>query len=536
MLRVLVDPDDPRPITVEKNPISSDFHSHLFFLGHRGACFQVQSSGPQGSIAEHPVTHCGGGEMLHHIETDERLSRDLIGMTSQYATMQELSREENLCRRPSYYSTFELGNETAPSYEFQGQQATLAHDTNTSPEMQTIKIEDCSQYDANAIHPEPPRTSFINDGVSAGDPTSQIVHPAVNISTFMATSASTLASLAESTSAAMLSCSAPITTSEECMSESSMSSLQTEWTSMTGNVLSESPRPPNERSALIADNDFTSATTSFPWLGFQLQQAADAPSQETNHDHFTWDTPRLSNETQLYEDISGALRQLAAVSNSPVDLSQFGNDNLDIPQPLLFSSSTRFNPPSVLSSSDGCAANPGYDELFPVANYHQCYRGPCRLDDPWELQSPNGISTLFQGQLSERPVAYPRETKNAFLIDCKLRGLSYKDIKRIGGFKEAESTLRGRFRTLTKSKDQRVRKPQWQEKDIRLLCEAVAVCAEPRRQANGHYTFCRPRSTNRLPKISWKKVAQYIWAHGGSYHFGNATCKKKWCEVTGMNI
>lgn len=59
-------------------------------------------------------------------------------------------------------------------------------------------------------------------------------------------------------------------------------------------------------------------------------------------------------------------------------------------------------------------------------------------------------------------------TKNALLIEYKRRGLSYKDIKRMGNFREAESTLRGRFRTLTKSKDQRVRKPQWQERDVSL--------------------------------------------------------------------
>jgi hypothetical protein len=58
------------------------------------------------------------------------------------------------------------------------------------------------------------------------------------------------------------------------------------------------------------------------------------------------------------------------------------------------------------------------------------------------------------------------DNRDAFLIDCKRRGLSYKDIKRVGGFKEAESTLRGRYRTLTKSKDQRVRKPRWLEKDV----------------------------------------------------------------------
>lgn len=69
------------------------------------------------------------------------------------------------------------------------------------------------------------------------------------------------------------------------------------------------------------------------------------------------------------------------------------------------------------------------------------------------------------------PIACLSETRNAFLLESKRRGLSYKDIKKIGGFKEAESTLRGRFRTLTKSKEQRVRKPQWQPRDVSYLSE-----------------------------------------------------------------
>ncbi|KAL2802654.1 hypothetical protein BJX63DRAFT_414526 [Aspergillus granulosus] len=63
-------------------------------------------------------------------------------------------------------------------------------------------------------------------------------------------------------------------------------------------------------------------------------------------------------------------------------------------------------------------------------------------------------------------IPWTSDTRNALLIEYKRQGLSYKDIKRIGGFKEAESTLRGRFRTLTKAKDQRVRKPQWQKNDV----------------------------------------------------------------------
>lgn len=57
--------------------------------------------------------------------------------------------------------------------------------------------------------------------------------------------------------------------------------------------------------------------------------------------------------------------------------------------------------------------------------------------------------------------------RDDFLLRSKSVGMSYREIKAKGQFKEAESTLRGRFRTLTKSKDQRVRKPQWQDHDVK---------------------------------------------------------------------
>lgn len=56
-----------------------------------------------------------------------------------------------------------------------------------------------------------------------------------------------------------------------------------------------------------------------------------------------------------------------------------------------------------------------------------------------------------------------------FLVNAKLSGMSYRDIRREGGFVEAESTLRGRFRTLTKTKSARVRKPRWTDNDVSTL-------------------------------------------------------------------
>lgn len=32
-------------------------------------------------------------------------------------------------------------------------------------------------------------------------------------------------------------------------------------------------------------------------------------------------------------------------------------------------------------------------------------------------------------------------------------------------------------------------------------------------------------------KLPWKLVAEYIHEKGGSYLFGNATCRKKWDEL-----
>ncbi|TQS37349.1 hypothetical protein Golomagni_02181 [Golovinomyces magnicellulatus] len=105
--------------------------------------------------------------------------------------------------------------------------------------------------------------------------------------------------------------------------------------------------------------------------------------------------------------------------------------------------------------------------------------------------------------------------KDSFLVQKRLSGMSYKDIKREGGYTEAESTLRGRFRTLTKPKSARVRKPEWSEKDINLLRQAVSELG--------------PRSGR--SRIPWKKVAEHIVRNGGSYRFGNSTCRKRWDEL-----
>jgi hypothetical protein len=72
----------------------------------------------------------------------------------------------------------------------------------------------------------------------------------------------------------------------------------------------------------------------------------------------------------------------------------------------------------------------------------------------------------YKKPVSNSAAARDRSLKDEFLVKSKLAGMTYKEIRRRGRFTEAESTLRGRFRTLTKHKDARVRKPEWTENDV----------------------------------------------------------------------
>ena len=58
------------------------------------------------------------------------------------------------------------------------------------------------------------------------------------------------------------------------------------------------------------------------------------------------------------------------------------------------------------------------------------------------------------------------------LIRMKEEGYTYKDIRKALGCNVAESTLRGRYRSLTKPKENRVRAPKWTETDVRT-CNAL---------------------------------------------------------------
>jgi hypothetical protein len=145
-----------------------------------------------------------------------------------------------------------------------------------------------------------------------------------------------------------------------------------------------------------------------------------------------------------------------------------------------------------------------------------------------------------------------RNTRDEYLQEARRRGLSYKEIKRRGGFAEAESTLRGRIRILSKPKEMRVRKPQWsrsdvshrprttmysyltQQSQITLLVDAVERFSESSQGSSSRKINSRQRSNG--GKLPWKKVAEWMFSQGASYPFAGATCAKKWEQMREMTF
>ncbi|KAF2095500.1 hypothetical protein NA57DRAFT_79223 [Rhizodiscina lignyota] len=166
----------------------------------------------------------------------------------------------------------------------------------------------------------------------------------------------------------------------------------------------------------------------------------------------------------------------------------------------------------------------GYDDMSQTMGIPQVIDGmgedtlhSDRCDDPFlETQDQEG-----------------RDEQNMFLIQCRRSGMSYREIREQGNFREAESTLRGRFRDLTKPKQERVRKPVWRSRDIGLLNDAVNSMIGASERHHGSTRTRRPTDID-ISKVSWKRVSAYIAENGGSYHFAYATCKKKWKQIHGV--
>lgn len=95
---------------------------------------------------------------------------------------------------------------------------------------------------------------------------------------------------------------------------------------------------------------------------------------------------------------------------------------------------------------------------------------PSEPDDDVDSDDDDALSSISASQphnyiFSDDEID-DRSRRDDVLLKMRRENYSYREIKQRCGFKEAESTLRGRYRALTKDREERVRRPQWQSKDV----------------------------------------------------------------------
>ncbi|KAL6239319.1 hypothetical protein BDW75DRAFT_227220 [Aspergillus navahoensis] len=388
----------------------------------------------------------------------------------------------------------------------------------------------------NSFHWEPqktdypsPKDTFTVEELSSNNvsaPTPDLSHPIPRHSPYAVTSYFASEKAPETTST-FEPTESPLSEDKKCLVRES------DWASdnLVYSCLLQERQSPDTTSLTTVSDKYTPGTTDGTYHNHSV---SPWPSIKTQ---LPWDAQR-ANATQCKEDISwNEPRLFFDVEQHQSHFDQFPvtADNIHIWPSLGPNVETYVQPSSLLDPYASTCPGLYLDGNTVTQQEHSPVQYSSNtLAHQDGLRPDESTDSFFSGHIPYqsshvgRMTPWTNDVKNALLIEYKRRGLSYKDIKRIAGFKEAESTLRGRFRTLTKSKEQRVRKPQWHEKDVRLLCEAVNAYSDDGRI--GPYSR-RPVPPNKIP---WKKVAQYIWNHGGSYHFGNSTCKKKWCEVQGL--
>jgi hypothetical protein len=95
-------------------------------------------------------------------------------------------------------------------------------------------------------------------------------------------------------------------------------------------------------------------------------------------------------------------------------------------------------------------------------------QAPAAVEDTSdESDDEDSDSTPDVNELAINEATHRRE-RDRYLLKKRAEGYSYREIKRMGKFREAESTLRGRVRVLTKDKSERVRRPEWNQQDVSI--------------------------------------------------------------------
>jgi len=226
-------------------------------------------------------------------------------------------------------------------------------------------------------------------------------------------------------------------------------------TSVVGRSYQSSTTPESERTENLGQK----VDDALAWSELPTGEWRPENPVETQTNHAKW-------------DVDTGLRALA--QEDQIRLNMNGDTGRVLPAAVVRPEYPEREPLYYMQLQQALDDDVALDKVTTSCQYYPLQTlSPAKLGEITDHLATEFLSTLSHNQTTGPPhetlLHTHREAQDQYLIQSKLSGMSYKEIKAKGQFKEAESTLRGRFRTLTKSKDQRVRKPQWQERDVSLL-------------------------------------------------------------------
>ncbi|KAJ8158424.1 hypothetical protein LV165_004770 [Aspergillus fumigatus] len=512
MLRMLVSPDHSKTCLIfKKNPDSIDTEPASYLSGNREYLSQTKLCDQQSELCARKMINYDQAWTNHCTGVTEGLSEATVDTSNKLPMADEQTMEPNVCSWSDMLTSFESGHGLAPEYCTCPANIQTLHRP-TQPEKGITGPENSEQHDELKLDVAIQDSDFRDEVAKSDNYHCGLMHSIPRPSLYMAADPFGSSSETNATSHTI-----PPSVSRESLPDSFKGGLR------------KVHRPYGHIEGAMIFHDQSSpgssvATTNYPYNPMANTCSGSTPIHWSRDGQMVpWEMQTLGFELQnnCFSQLRHHGGRVAEIPRNPTLDACHGLPSVDCSQHY------SQQPPSVLypftpheynstSANDRSAVDDGHCQLT-YTNANLTYpQHRHEIMQSVHLESASDGALTHQGRKSTRSISCHNEVRNAFLIECKRRGLSYKDIKRLGGFEEAESTLRGRFRTLTKSKEQRVRKPQWKDKDIELLCKAVNACSGPGKQtSNAFAPSCRPRGVGLPPRVSWKKVAQYIWTRGG---------------------
>lgn len=166
--------------------------------------------------------------------------------------------------------------------------------------------------------------------------------------------------------------------------------------------------------------------------------------------------PWMSGTTPGYKDVpNGTITREYSDATCP---SSHPDAPLDAPNETCFTNETNR---LTLVNQGGQApqgrVSPPIQTVGPATSRREGSRSIPRKVEPPSSSQPRPTPWTAAAERAER---------DNFLVQCRASGMKYRDVKRLGNLPEAESTLRGRYRSLTKGKSDWGRRCKWTDRDV----------------------------------------------------------------------